>query len=231
LEHDLNTCVYVHQRFSLLMGKRGAMVEMIRTRWAAHLELRYGVRLAGVWATAGSTGEWPEMHVQWEFDDWDHFGRASAAQHPMEERDTYLTELWNQALDFRRGGHSMLLRPAPWCPDVATIRSEGLGGDVILYQAVRSRPGCMAAYHDALASRYISSAEAHGLRLLGAYEHVIVPNTGMNLWALPGWDEWKRLLAGGDASPMRAWSAGVEEWLADLDSFVIVPPPAEALRT
>jgi len=34
MEHDLNTCVYVHQRFSLLMGKRGAMVAMMRTRWA-----------------------------------------------------------------------------------------------------------------------------------------------------------------------------------------------------
>ena len=89
----------------------------------------------------------------------------------------------------------------------------------------------MASYHDALSSQFVPSAAAHGLRLLGAYEHVIVPNTGINLWVLPGWDAWKALMAGGDASPMRAWSAGVDEWLADLDSFVIVPPPAEALRT
>ena len=102
---------------------------------------------------------------------------------------------------------------------------------MILYQGVRSRPGCLGAYHDVLASRYVPSAESHGLRLLGAYEHAIVPNAGMNLWALPGWDEWKALVAGGDASPMHAWSAGVEEWLADLDGFVIVSPPAEALRT
>jgi hypothetical protein len=213
------------------MGKRGPMVEMIRTRWAAHLEFRYGVRLAGIWATAGSTGEWPEMRVQWEFDDWDLFAAASSAQHPMEERDTYLTELWNQALDFRRGGHSMLLRAAPWCPDVETVRTEGISGDVVLYQGVRTRPGRMTAYHDALSSHFVPSAAAHGLRLLGAYEHVIVPNTGINLWVLPGWDAWKALVAGGDSSALRAWSAGVDEWLVDLDSFVIVPPPAEALRT
>jgi hypothetical protein len=214
------------------MGQRGAMVEMIRNRWAPHLERKYGVRLFGVWATVGSTGEWPEVRMQWEFDDWDHFARASHDQHPMEERDTYLTELWNQALDFRRGGHSLLLRPAAFAPNVATIRSAAIVGDVVLCENVRSKPGRMAAYHEALATTFAPLAEAHGLRLVGAYEHAIVPNSGLNLWAIAGWDEWKTLMqrtaAGGE---LREWNRNLGEWLADLDGFLIVRPPTEALRT
>jgi hypothetical protein len=227
----VNERVYIHQRMSILMGQRGAMVEMMRSRWAPHLERRYGVRLAGVWATAGSTGEWPEMRVQWEFDDWDHVARASAGQNPMEERDTYLTELWNQALNFRRGGASMLLRPASFSPDLATIRSGGIAGDVVLCENVRARPGRMAAYHDALEGAYIPAGETRGIQLLGAYTHAIVPNIGLTLWVLPGWDEWKALMKESHAPGVQPWNGGLGEWLDDLDGFVIVPPPTEGLRT
>jgi hypothetical protein len=228
----VNQGVYIHQRIAILMGQRGAMVEMIRARWAPYLERKYGVRLFGVWATAGSTGEWPEVRVQWELDDWEHFARACDGQHPMEERDTYLTELWNQALDFRRGGSSMLLRPTVSSPDATNVEADGIRGEVVLCEHVRSRPGRMAAYHDALTSEFAPLAEAYGVRLLGAYEHVIVPNTGLNLWVIPGWDEWRDFMKGtrSDAD-LRAWNRGLGEWLADLDGFLIVPPPTEALRT
>jgi hypothetical protein len=215
----------------ILMGHRGAMIDMVRSRFAPHLERRYGVRLAGVWATAGSTGEWPEVRVQWEFDGWDHLARASSGQHPMEERDTYLTELWNQALDYRRGGRSLLLRPTSSSTDVETVRSDGIAGDVVLCENVRSRPGRMANYHHALTSTFAPMAERRGLRLVGAYEHAIVPNTGLNLWVIPGWEEWKDYLKAADEPDLRAWREGLGEWLVDLDGFVIVPPPAESLRT
>jgi hypothetical protein len=226
----VNECIYLHQRIAILMGQRGAMIEMIRNRWAPHLERKHGVRLFGVWATAGSTGEWPEVRVQWEFDGWDHFARASEGQHPMEERDTYLTELWNQALDFRRGGHSLLLRPAACAPELTAVREEAITGDVVLCENVQARPARMAAYHDALASTFVPMAEARGVRLLGAYEHVLVPNIGLNLWVIPGWDEWKNLMRDSDPD-LRAWNRGLSEWLKDLDGFLIVPPPTEALRT
>jgi hypothetical protein len=189
------------------------------------------VRLAGLWATAGSTGEWPEMRVHWELDDWDHLARASARQHPMEERDPYLTELWNQALDFRRGGHSMLLRPAPFSPDLATVAHEGITGDVVLCEVVRSRPGGMAAYHEALASTYVPRAREHGVRLWGAYEHAIVPNVGLTLWVLAGWDAWRALMEDEQRGGGPPWNDGVDQWLADRDGCLIVPPPAEVLRT
>lgn len=150
----------------------------------------------------------------------------------MEERDVYVAELWNQALEYRLGGHSALLRPAPFSPDLATIIRDEITGEVLLHEDVRSLPGRMGAYHAALHSEFLPLAEARGLRLVGAYEHALVPNTGLNLWALQGWDHWQTLM---ESEPtdgeLKAWTVRQGEWLADLDGFLVVPPPREALRT
>ncbi|MFA5885540.1 MAG: hypothetical protein WDA60_16945 [Acidimicrobiia bacterium] len=228
----MNDCVYIHERIPIEGGARGKMIEMLRSRWAPHVEHEYGVRLVGVWATVGSTGEWPEVRVQWEMDDWEHFARAQAGQYPMEARDVYLAEIWNQALEYRRGGHSMLLRPAAFSPDLAAIAVGDLAGEVVLHEDVRSLPGRMAEYHDALHTELLPLAEARGLRLLGAYEHALLPNTGMNLWALRGWDHWQALMeAEPDDAELQAWTDRQGEWLADIDGFLVVAPPAVALRT
>jgi hypothetical protein len=208
------------------------MIELLRTRWAPHLERRHGVRLVGVWATVGSTGEWPEVRVHWEMDDWAHFARAHAGQVPMEERDVYLAEISAYALEYRRGGHSMLLVPAPFSPDRAGMAAAGAAPEVILHEDVRARPGLLPAYHEALASEFLPLAEARGMRLLGAYRHALVPNLGVNVWALQGWDHWRALMeAEPEDAELRTWTDRQGTWLADLDGFLVVAPPGEALRT
>jgi hypothetical protein len=137
----MNERVYVHECIAIEGGGRGRMIDLIRNRWAPHLARDHGVRLVGVWATVGSTAAWPEIRAHWEMDDWAHFARAQRGQYPMEERDVYLTELWNQALEYRHGGRSLLLRPAPFSPDLATIQAERITGDLIFHEDVRSLPG------------------------------------------------------------------------------------------
>jgi hypothetical protein len=228
----MNSCVYIHERIPIEGGARGRMIELIRSRWAPHVAHVSGVRLVGVWATVGSTAEWPEVCVQWEMDDWDHFSRAQANQYPMEARDVFLSDLWSQALAYRSGGHSMLLQPASFSPDLAAIVANDVSGDVILHEDVRSLPGRMRDYHAALQSEYLSLAEARGLRLLGSYEHALIPNTGLNLWALRGWDHWQELMESepGD-DELREWSDRQGEWLADIDAYLVASPPSGALRT
>jgi hypothetical protein len=208
------------------------MIELLRGRWAQHLERVHGVRLLGVWATVGSTGAWPEVRVQWEMDDWEQFARAQAGQYPMEERDVYLTDIWNQALEYRLGGHSMLLRPAPFSPDVASMEAEAIGGDVILVEDVRTLAGRMRDYHVALQAEFLPLAASRGLRLVGAYEHALIPNTGMNLWSLSSWEQWQSLMeAEPDDTELRAWTERQGEWLADIDGFLVAAPPSGSLRT
>lgn len=228
----MNECVYIHECIPIEGGARGKMIEMIRARWAPHVERVYGVRLFGVWAEVGSTAAWPQVRVQWEMDDWDHFAAAQGGQYPMEECDVFVTDLWNQALEYRRGGQSSLLRPTAFSPDLRAIAARGVGGELVLHEDVRSLPGRMADYHAALASDYVPLAEARGLRLLGAYEHALVPNVGVNLWAIADWETWQALM---EAEPsdveMREWSDGLGAWLEDIDGFLVAVPPTAALRT
>lgn len=228
----MNECVYIHDTLPIEGGGRGRMIEMIRSRWAPHLEHSHGVRLVGVWATVGSTAEWPEVRVLWEMNDWDHFAAAQNGQFPMEDRDVFLADIWSQALEYRRGGHSMLMRPAPFSPDLAIIRTEALSGDIILQEDVHALPGRMADYHNALSSEYLPLAEARGLHLLGAYEHALLPNQGMNLWMLRDWQHWQALMESEpEDTELRAWSEGQGEWLVDIDGFLVATPPSGALRT
>lgn len=224
--------VHIHETLPIEGGGRGRMIEMLRTRWAPHVEDVHGVRLVGVWATVGSTAAWPELRVQWEMDDWEHFARALAAQLPMEEKDVLLSELWSQAFEYRKGGRSALLVPTEFSPDRATIAAEGLATGVILLEDVRALPGRLADYHEALRRDYLPLAEARGLRLLGAYRHALLPGVGMNLWALRGWTHWQELMENepGDAE-LRAWTDGLGAWLEDLDGFLVAAPPGGALRT
>jgi hypothetical protein len=224
--------VYIHERIDIEGGARGKLIALVRSRWAPHLERAYGVRLVGAWATVGSTGGWPEVRLHWEMDDWAHFARAQAGQFPMEERDVFLGELWNQALEYRLRGQSTLLRAAAFSPDLAAIRAQRIAGDVILHEDVRALPGRLPAYHAALAERFAPLAGKRGMRLLGAYAHALVPDTGLNLWSLSGWDAWQKLMEGEPRDrELRAWNDGLGEWLEDLDGFLAVPPPDGALRT
>lgn len=228
----MNEHVYIHERIPIEGGGRGKMIELVRDRWGPHFEVAYGVRLVGVWAEVGSTAAWPQVRVHWEMDDWDHFARAQAGRYPMEERDVFLTEIWNQALDYRHGGHSALLRAAPFSPSYATMAADGLIGEVILHEDVRARPGRMAEYHAALEAEFLPVAQARGLRLLGAYEHALVPNTGMNLWGLRDWTHWQELMESEpEDATWREWSDRQGEWLDDLDGFLVAVPPTKALRT
>ena len=99
--------VYIFERIAIIKGGRGKFIDLIRRRWAPQNEAKHGVHMAGLWATAGSTADWPEANVLWEYRDWTHFAQASQAQYPREDKDPFLNELWRQALEWRSGGVSV----------------------------------------------------------------------------------------------------------------------------
>lgn len=229
---SVNGCVYLHEVIPIEGGARGRMIDMIRTRWAPHLEQTYGVRLFGVWAEVGSTAAWPQVRVQWEYDGLDHVASAQAGQYPMEERDVFVADLWNQALEYRLGGTSQLVRPAPYSPDLAAVAEGGLMGEVVLHEDFVTRPGRIADYHAVLESEGLPLAAARGLRLLGTYANALRPNAGFTLWGLESWSHWQALMEGqATDAEWRTWTVAQGEWLADLDGFLVAVPPTGALRT
>ena len=224
--------LYLFERIDITGGGRGKVVKLIRNQWAQYAEQRYGVRLAGVWATIGSTGAWPEANLLWEMDDWQHFATASAAQYPMEDRDPYLNELWRMALAWRASGRTSLLIPSAFTPTLADIRQRADASQVLIYENVQTLPGKMDASHAALRSEYLPQAEAAGIRLMGAYRHAIRPNVGVNLWIHRDLDHWAELMETHYTEDgLRAWHGRCRDLLESSEGWTLAAPPERVLRT
>lgn len=224
--------VYVFESFDVIRAGRGELIEMLRSRWAPHLEEGYGVRLVGIWATAGSTANWPEANALWEMDDWDHFARAQEARYPLEDKDAYGCELTRHALPLRSGGECALLVGTRFSPDRSRIAAEGLAGPVVLRENATALPGRLDAYLQALESEYLPLARARGLALLGCYVDALKPNRAISLWSFRSWDHVSERM---DAQPgdgeLAAWERRRDALLEDVEGWLLAPPPAGALRT
>ena len=224
--------VYVFERITIIKGGRGKYIDLMRRKWGPQNEAKHGVHMAGLWATAGQTADWPEANVLWEYRDWTHFAEASQAQYPREDKDPYLNELWRQALDWRSGGVSDLLDPAPFSPDRGERDARGIEGALVVLERVRTNKGKMAEYHHAIESELVPLAKERGMELMGAYRHAIRPNEGVNFWSLNDWDHarniWESELTDERA---KRWRERSGELLADFRAHIIVKPPEGALRT
>jgi len=224
--------IYVFETIDVTGSGRGALIERIHTGLGPHLEDQFGIRMVGVWATAGSTGRWPEANVLWETDDWEQFGRAQSARFPLEEKDPYGCELARHSLPLRSGGRYDLLVGAPFSPSRARIVAEDRAGPVVLRENVRSRPGRFAEYRDALAGELLPIATSQGLTLLGSYAHALQPNVGMNLWSFRGWDHVSQVMDGLDRNPEHTrWRDREAELLDRVEGWLLAVPPRGTLGT
>jgi hypothetical protein len=224
--------VYIHERIEIEGGGRGRLIELIRGDWARHAAERYAVRLAGLWATVGSTGGWPEVELLWEMDDWAHFAEAQQSQFPLEDKDPFGTELWYQALAYRQRGSAALLEPALPAQARAAAGAGVPRAELVLCQSVRARPGGLGAYHAALEKEYLPVAEARGVRLFGAFRHALRPNQGLNLWALRDFEHWRERMESEVSDPgERGWLERCAGLLEDVDAHLLAAPPERRLGT
>src|SRR5262245_1684856 len=224
--------VYVFETFDVIRAGRGELIEMLRERWAPYLEEEFGVRLVGVWATAGRRANWPEADGLWEMDDWEHFARAQQARYPLEDKDAYGCELARHSLPLQSGGQRALLVGAPFSPDRSRIVAEQLAGPVVLRENATALPGRLDDYLEAIEAEYLPLARARGLALVGCYTHVLRPNRALTLWSFPSWDHVRDHMESldGDAEIGR-WEERRGGLLEDVEAWLLAPPPAGVLRT
>jgi hypothetical protein len=224
--------VYVFENIDVIGAGRGELIEMVRSRWAPHLEEEFGVRLVGAWATAGSTANWPEANALWEMDDWEHFARAQQARFPLEDKDAYGCELARHSLRLRSGGRRSLLVGASFSPDRARIAAEGLAGPVLLQENATTLPGRLDDYLRALEGEYLPLACERGLALVGCYVHALRPNRTTSLWSFRSWDHVRDHMdsLATDAA-LAGWERRRDALLEDTQGWLLAAPPAGMLRT
>lgn len=224
--------VYVFERIHIIKGGRGKFIDLLRRKWGPQNEAKHGVHMAGLWATAGQTADWPEANVMWEYQDWTHFAQVSQSQYPREDKDPYLNELWRQALDWRSGGVSDLLEPSSFSPDRAQREALGIEGPLVMFERFKANKGMLPEYHSAIESDLIPTAHELGIDLMGAYRHAIRPNEGINLWYIQDWEAAQNIWESEFADERAiSWRERSGKLLSEFRAHIMVRPPDGALRT
>ena len=224
--------VYVFETIDVIGAGRGALVDRLLHKEGPYLEESFGVRLLSVWATAGSTANWPEANALWEMDDWEQFGLAQQARFPLEEKDAYGCELVRHAHPLRSGGQNELLVGSDFSPPGERIREAVQNAMVVLRESVRTRPGALATYQKALQEEYLPVASERGLTLLGAYHHALRPNTATTLWGFRDWSHVAEVMETAEADDAQeSWVQRQAALLEDTEGWLLAAPPAQPLGT
>ena len=216
--------VYVFERHDVVGAGRGALLEMLRDRWGPHLAERFGLEQAGLWATVGSTGRWPEAWSLTAAPSREAFAEAMDGMYPMEARATYAYEMWRHSLPLRTGGASF----------VCTLASGDLSGPTYaayLMELTQTRRGRRADFQTAVTDVLAPLNATRDITLLASFDDALVPTHAITLWGLPDWTEMPMPFTSADGPEALAWFEQLDELAEESYGFVLAPAPKTRLGT
>lgn len=204
--------VYIHELVDVTGHERARYMHHMTANWCPVAREERNQLCLGVWATVGSTGDWPQVVNMWELDGWD--GLAANFAHEAgsgRDQDPSLAEWWSIAASMRRGGHDRIVVATDWTSGVEELCADGVRGEVYAHELFAVPPGGSGDLLDAVGSVGRSAVESLGLRLVGAYEVAMADRSeAVLIWAIPDWPAW--------AEYERAWEHGaaLADWNAAL---------------
>jgi hypothetical protein len=251
-----NSKVYIHELIDIIGHNRARYMHHMTANWCPVAREERDQLCFGVWATVGSTGNWPEVVNLWELDGWDglvanfaHETVGSGAQDPS------LVEWWSVAASLRRGGVDRIVVPEPWTRPIDQLLAEGVKGEVYAHELITVMPGQAPALLQALHDVGLEAVESLGVELIGAFRVAMVNDAEVILiWAIPTWarwaeleqawldvpassfavdedDEWEEDLVDRPGAALDEWRAILVEMGADVRRTVLVDAPLAPLRT
>jgi len=229
----MNQKVYIHEFVDIRGAARAQYMHHITANWSPIGQAERDQKCFGVWGTLGSTGRWPEVVNMWEHEGWHGLAGAFAheTQHPG-MMDPSLTDWWNVAAQFRRGGVDQIMLPAPWSPTIDELTSAGVCGDFYAHELVRVAPGQAAAFLERVREQAIPAHEALGLSLVGAFR-VAMGNDSkcLLLWSIPTHEQWAELELAEEADgAIGSWRKLTREITLDWQRILLVDAPTSSLR-
>lgn len=226
--------IYIHEEVEIIGHHRAAYMEHAVVNWAPIARRERKMLCVGSWATVGSTERWPQVMNMWEMDGW----KALAAnfRHELERRghqDPELAKWWARAAEYRRGGYDRILVPSAYTPSLEEAMARGLRGSVYVHEIVATAPGRVRDYVDRLGDEWVPRAEDIGMRLIGAYRHVMVADSeAVVLWVIDDWDTWADVEVALDEGPdAAAWRRGLDGVVVGLRRKLLAPGPHNPLET
>lgn len=182
-----------------------------------------GLELLGTWEVVGTTGRWPQVVNLWEIDGWDGWARLAQRTNVDKAANVELAAWWDEAYQRRTGGFDRLLRGAPGCPTLASLRAAGTAGTWFLHELSEVRPGAGPEYLAATLAERVPAMAAHGIALVGLYDSVLTDTEVCTVWAtdLAAHTE---LLREGDP-----WPATARQWCTRWREELMTPGPGSPL--
>jgi hypothetical protein len=174
----MSTRIYIHETINISIRHRKDYLDHFCGVWAPRSRELYGMLCFGVWATSGSTGQWPEAIVMWELADHTAFSAMNSGEFlylssiESPNRGHY-EEFWDSAPEgvVECTGFDRLLAAMPGSPSLQQAIDEGRRG-----------------------VGYYPIAEEHGLVPIGTWRTALGNDSeGVALWALPQWRAWEAI--------------------------------------
>ena len=226
--------VYIHELIDIIGHNRGRYVQHMTANWVPIALEERRQRCLGVWATVGSTGDWPQVVNMWELDGWDglvHNFEVELAG--GRDQDPSLAEWWAQAASLRRGGTDRIVVAEPGTRGVEQLVADGVRGELYVHELLTVPPGRAPELLAAMDAEARPAYESFGFSHVGTYRVAMVNDSeALTLWAVPSWPAWAELerawLAGaGSLARWRSEAAGIG---ADWRRQLLVDAPLSPLR-
>ncbi len=230
----MNDKVYIHELIDIVGHNRDKYMHHMTANWCPVGREERNQLCYGVWATVGSTGDWPQVVNLWELDGWD--GLAANFAHEFagggRTQDPSLAEWWAAAAGLRRGGVDRIVVPAPWAPTIDELLAANTRGVAYAHELVTMPAGGAPAYLGALADTGRAALETSTTQLLGAFRVAMVDDSEViALWAFADWEAWtafeRRHLALGPDDP---WTRARRSVGAHVKRTLMVDAPLGPLR-
>jgi len=194
--------LYLNGTYRLAPDQLDVFAAGHEARLAPALE-RLGIAPLGLWQT-WQTNELVDL---WEVGEWAILDRLDQAG----REDPALTAYLREANRQRQSSSVRILRPTPFCPDLARIKSEGLKGGVYLFATIPIVPERLSEYLELFPRHGMRLEEKHGLRTVGYWTGGGADQSEAfnctQLCVIEDWAAWGRFTAARAADPE------VAEWM------------------
>jgi len=189
----MNDRVYIHEIIDIIGPNRGAYMQHMTANFSPRAQVERQQLCYGVWGIVNSTMVgWPKVLNLWEEDGFS--GLAHSWRHELSHpglQDPFLSRWWSKAAEFRSGGTSRILAPAPWTRTIEQLCEDRVTGEVYAHELVRVPRGSAPEYLETAREEATGPYGDFGIELAGAWETLMVDESEcILLWAIPTWEDW-----------------------------------------
>lgn len=162
-------------------------------------------------------------------------GLASSFRHETNHpghQNPKLAKWWREAANYRSGGVTRRLEPAPWTRTIGELVADGVKGEGYCYDQINVHQGHAHDFTGLVRDRAQKAYAKFGWILAGVWTTAMSNESECwILWAMPTWEQWA------ECEKARRMDKGLVEWWSDayrhttgVTRFLLVDLPLSPMR-